>query len=95
LRFFSDDSSENLTKEQILKREADKKAVRDHEQKKSRVGRAVEDLADIGVADESGITLNRLWKRVRDFLNDVDLEGDKIELLKGQEPARIRFMTAC
>jgi len=59
------------------------------------VGRAVEDLHDIGVADESGIALNRLWKRVRDFLNDVDLEGDKIELLKGQEPARIRFMTAC
>lgn len=52
-------------------------------------------MGDSAVLDESGIALNNLWKRVRDFLTDIDEHGDKIELRRGQDPARIRFMNAC
>ena len=95
LRFFSDDSTDNLTKDQILKREADKKAVRAHEQKVSKAGRSLEPTDSDIVTDGSSLALNKLWKTVRDFLNDVDENGNKIELRKGQDPARIRFMNAC
>lgn len=44
---------------------------------------------------DSEIALNALWKRIRDFLTDVDANGLKVELKRGQEAARIRFMQAC
>lgn len=98
MRFFSDDSTDKITKADILKREADKKIVRDHEQRVAKAGRsldAVDLTGDVSNRDDGASSLNNLWKRVRDFLADVDDIGNKIELRKGQDPARIRFMNAC
>lgn len=94
MRFFSDDSTDKLTKADILKREADKKAVRAYEQAQSKAGRS-ESVRDPDTKQASEHQLDALWKKVRDFLTDVDEHGAKISPRNKQKPARIRFMTAC
>lgn len=39
--------------------------------------------------------METLWKRIRLFLSDEDASGNKIELKKGMQPTRIKFMEAC
>ena len=48
-----------------------------------------------GIFNEKDQKLEELWKRIRLFLSDEDGLGNKIELKKGMQPTRIKFMEAC
>lgn len=70
--------------------------MRDYEQRQIKQGRAADAEGDVeGSSSPRAEKLNALWKKIRDFLTDVDAAGNKVELKRGQDPARIRFQNAC
>jgi hypothetical protein len=96
LILFSDDGEEKVTKEKILKQAEDKKAVRDFELMRQKLGKGYTGEIDDGSGyDPNDLKIQELWQRIRLFLNDDDGHGGKLEPKKGMQPARIRFMEAC
>ena len=75
MRYFSEDDDDNkITKAQILKKEADRKAVREYEQNLVKNSRTFEQGTtgddNVGLINQQEIELNALWRRVKDFLSD-------------------------
>ena len=96
-KYSNDGSYDHLTKEKILRDLANKQAVRKFEKKAGTHG--VQDLmpeetctdAEREIANQ----LNELWRRVKNFLSDLNDKGQPIILNKPSDSARLKFTRAC
>ena len=52
---------------------------------------------DLSSAEQSSLAteLDTLWEKLRNFFDDIELDGTKITLKRGMKPSRLRFMEYC